>query len=733
MPAEAGRYTLEVPLDASQIGEDAKAQELRVLARGRDGLLSSETVKVKPGHIAAVELSFKESPGPLQLLVGPASTSAAELENFQTLGVEVPGGRWSGKAKLTLDPLPLSLYYWEWWLRWCRRFTISGRLICANGDPVPGATVCAYDIDWWFWWTSRELLGCATTDGEGVFSLSFTRCCGLLPWWWWRERVWQIDPGLLARVGAVLERDPRLTLGRAANQPSLGVFNEILAPSGLDTQGTLKPSDTGRLEELRGALLSKLPDAPELEALHVWPWWPWWPWLDCSANVVFSATQVCGEGTGASVILDEGFAQARWDIPEALSVTLTANELACCATPPCREGPCPEGECVFVSDICNTPIDEVSGNVGAPAGPLPGLLNPGAVIPGSAAWAGDRPLAGTTEVQYGNVMTNVDYYEIEYRSVGGSPSSWSPLPLLATPLFVRRYMEGPVWTATNVPFAFANISGHAVVESREHFEARVGWNPLRQFWVSNVDLLAEINSTMLPGGDGTYWFRVVGWQIDASNNLYNRRVLPTCDTETENGWVLTFDNQAIATTPYPEGCGTGFVTGCVDEPVTRILDVLVNGKSVEACAVVEEVEGTLDVDFIVEAPAGWLGYYTLAITWGDSHEQILVPTPPGGTLTVTAGDCQGPTYGQALGQGCAAPVWRGGQMRLSIPLSEVFVGGPCCYQLQLEAWTRHVIGCSGEPYRNVSEFTVGWGVCAPKVEPLAEAVRAPIAVVDAER
>ena len=54
-----------------------------------------------------------------------------------------------------LPAIRITPYYWFWWLRWCRTFTIHGRVLCADGSPVPGAVVCAYDVDAWWWWWSR--------------------------------------------------------------------------------------------------------------------------------------------------------------------------------------------------------------------------------------------------------------------------------------------------------------------------------------------------------------------------------------------------------------------------------------------------------------------------------------------------------------------------------------------------------------------------------------------------
>jgi hypothetical protein len=729
MPGRDAKFTLKVPLDASQVGKEAEAQKLQVVARARDGSLTSKTVQAEGGSRASVTLSFREAPGPLQLLVGPASAAESDLVHAQTISVDVRSQQWSKTSEITIEPIVISSYYWYWWLVWCREYVIRGRLLCADGSPVPGARVCAYDVDWWFWWTSTELVGCATTGANGEFEIAFRRCCGLWPWWWWENRVWQIDPDLVARVSAVLERDPRLALGRAKNQPSLAVFSEILAPLGVQTGGTLQASDVGRLEQIRETVLAKLPASSELEALDVWPWAPWRPWWDCEPNINFSATQNC---KGEALVLDEGFAQTRWNISDPLEVVLTANDQACCVQPACIEGPCLE-DCVVVAEICQIVVDEIGGNAGTPATPLIGLAYPDAVTPGSCAWAGDRPFAGTVRVECANQIVGFDYFEFEYYSTTGSPATWSPLPVAATPTIVREYWDTLTGKFPEVAFPFESISGHYVVESQEHYEQNPanGWDGAHDYWIGEP-LLVVIDSTKFPGGDGTYWFRVVGWKIE-NGELVKRQVLTLCGTETDNGWVLTFNNPNVLVSPYPDA---------------EILEVLVDGEVVKPCDVVPESGGQLEVVFKAYDPEGWLGGYTLEATYGSDGSVDLLAQASSQLAAIPA-DCVGPEYGRALlepaspgvpcvpliatGTVCAtAPTWHGGTMRLTIDLAEAFPE-PCCYQLNLHVWTRHILDCDQEPapYENWQWYTIGYGVCPPPLRPVQAAE--PERPVDAAR
>ncbi|HYU83876.1 MAG TPA: carboxypeptidase-like regulatory domain-containing protein, partial [Kribbellaceae bacterium] len=205
-------YVLEVPLDTTAIGE-GDAQELRVVAVGKRGTAAMETVTVRAGGQQSVALSFSEHPGAVRVLVGPASATAEELSTSQTIAVDVPSRVWAG-PKAVIDPVRISPYFWWWWPWWCREYVVRGRVVCADGSPVPGAQVCAYDVDWLWWWSSTEQVGCDTTDINGAFEIRFRWCCGRWPWWWWKYRAWKFDPILVDKIKPVLERDPRIELGR---------------------------------------------------------------------------------------------------------------------------------------------------------------------------------------------------------------------------------------------------------------------------------------------------------------------------------------------------------------------------------------------------------------------------------------------------------------------------------------------------------------------------------------
>ena len=209
------------------------------------GPLLAKSVKLKADGTGAARFSFARKPAALQILIGPERAEDAKLAASQTITTSVAASAWADKRQHAVEPLRVSPYYWAWWLRWCREFTIRGRVVCPDGQPVPGAEVCAYDVDWWWWWWTKQEVGCAVTDINGSFDITFRWCCGLWPWWWWRYRIWEFQPELAQAIVPVLQRDPRIRLGRAENVPSLDVFEPLLARAGVNTAQSLASVPAG--------------------------------------------------------------------------------------------------------------------------------------------------------------------------------------------------------------------------------------------------------------------------------------------------------------------------------------------------------------------------------------------------------------------------------------------------------------------------------------------------------
>lgn len=711
-------FRLHVPLDASGIEGFEPQQTPKVVAQARDGSFCSTTVKFNKSGKAEAVLDFAKNPGSLRVAIGPADATDEEMLGLQTLGLDVSARSWADQPVLKLPVVKITPYYWYWWLRWCRVFTIRGQVLCPDGSPVPGAKVCASDVDYWWWWCSHQEVGCATTDATGAFEITFKWCCGWWPWWWWRLRHWAIEPVLAARIMPALQTKLGLpNLQPPTPKPNLIAIDQILAEDGVLTRQPPDTVDPATLDGLRARLLPRLPVISALAPLHIWPWWPWHPWWDCTPDIIFKVTQNCrGQ---EEVILEETCFDTRWDIPTLLDVTLVADENACCISQCIDPADCPAGDCLVITHACSDLLNTIGGNPGALGAPA------GYRSPGVAQIYGDRPYAGRVSIRgvFGD-LADVDYYEFEWSDDGGL--NWNTMPPAAAGNFTRHYWGpeiggGPV-DFHPVLFEFLPKDGQRVVESRQHFEANndpLSWGVTR-FWASNTDLLMNW-LTANNFADGTYHLRVKSW-TEAGVNLTNPRILPLCDTNQDNGLVLTIDNRLVGlaaghpTTPdHP--CGSGTVHTCTTEPDTDFISVSIihpdfSSEPVGACANVGISPGDiLRVDFMAHDPDGHLAYYTLGATYGENLINQLLGLPgavltalPGGPVPPAAQ--VGPTYKNArTTQGAAAPTWHGGAIRLEVPADQAFPV-TCCYQLELRAYKRTIVNCNyNYVHRNLSELS----------------------------
>ncbi|MGH9383440.1 MAG: carboxypeptidase-like regulatory domain-containing protein [Vicinamibacterales bacterium] len=712
-----------VPLDASGIAEFDPKYPVKVVVAAGGKPVASETVSLDKKGQGKASVNVDGDARGLSVAVGPADATDDEILGLQTLAVDIPLRRFRGKDEI-VTPIRITPYYWFWWLRWCRTFTIRGRVLCPDGSPVPGAVVCAYDVDAWWWWWSKQLVGCATTDVAGAFSMTFRWCCGWWPWWWWRLRRWYVEPTLAKHILGALQREPRFPrIPLPDPPPDLSFFEALInepsvlraatasAPAGRAAVGRRVAAaavDPSRLDALRERLVGILPTIPALQLVRLWPWWPWHPWWDCNPDIVFRATQFCG---GVEhVIVNEGWLQAHWNIPQAYEVTLTATDDACCVG---REG-CLEGECLALAKVCSVDADEVGGNPGADPAPV------GYAFPNVVAHGGDAPFAEVVDIRgTAQCLTNVDYYEIEFTADSGV--TWSVVPPAGLGTFKREYWDFVLGTDVDVWFnATIPIDGHHVYETLEHYEAThtpADWGATKVWLATNFDMVFPwVTSPTF--ADGVYGLRVIGYD-EAGGVLSNRRELPVCDSSTTAEIVVMVDNQSTYAAPGPPGnpCGPGTTHTCTDEPMTDIIDARIvhlvgPPTTVGPCGNVNLKAGDiLEVDFVAYDAQGHLASYSLLATYGENEASDLIGLGgslaplPGGAPPVPAASQVGPDYAAArtLPQTAAAPTWTGGAIRLSISAAVAFPLS-CCYQLELRAYKRTIVNChANNAHRNLSE------------------------------
>jgi hypothetical protein len=715
-------HFLEVPLDASQVKEFKPDQALRVVAYSNGAVSSQEVVRLDSDGKGAARLGFEKNPGAITVAVGPESSSAAELQQLQTVTFDVSAAAWNERSSVEASPVIISNYWWWWWRDWCRSYKITGRVVCADGvTPMAGAKVCAFDVNWWWWWISEDQVGCATTAADGSFEIDFTRCCGWWPWRWWETRNWILEPLLVDTIHAALAGTD-IRLPRATPKPSLNAFSQIFksgssnpraSMDALSAVSTSKTIDTSMLEPLRKELMAVLP--PQFP-YRIWPWYPWWPWLDCGANIIFQVTQDCVGTT--NLVVDETVFDARWDISNSLNVTLTANTDACCLV--VGNGG-PAEDCITPEEICNVNVGDIGGNYGSS---VTDAAHIGIAGPGTS----DQPFAETVDF-YGSSLTNstIDYYEIQYSTTGAA-GSYVPVPWQAIGTIQRNALSNVTSLWVPVSFSYQTMSdtsavSHFVLESTHHFKAN---NP----WVAGFDLTESLLAalqTLNIFESGPCYVQLAGFTDPGNTGTLTpmdfgkeKNIIPTClrrDREPAPSayWVAYLDNRApLPTDPTTQPCGGLHI--CTDQPLSDLYNMYILHADMtttpfSSCgSICITPTDKLVVEYTAYDPEGFLDHYTLQSLYGtDGYVDLLslgsTPIPASGGSEPAAAQV-GPTYAMALSQHAVSPVWDGGSMQLTVLASDAFPQLPCAYQIQLDVYKRTIVGCDtyywNESYQSFS-------------------------------
>lgn len=731
---ELQRYRIRGRLDLTQIAELDASVPLRVAAVRNHQILESQVIPLNrddKAKVADFDLTFA-LPGRrcgVQFIVSRGDIPPADILGLEGVTQRIAATQWQVQDKQgrESDRLPLVAdlgqlvipeRIYRYWFIFCRRYVIRGRVVCRRwrynstlqqwvfvDEPVPGATVEAHDVDCWWWWCFKDLISTAVTGPDGTFEMSFSWCCRS---WFPFRAPWIVDPDLLARIRKLLA-EARSPLGPLPPNPPvdpaqfqdylvnvLGAANTEAATAALRA-GFPTPEAAPGLQTSAASLKALLPQAPDLEALHVWPWWNR---RDCAPDITFRATQLCnGE---VRVIYEESTSQTRWNSSSPLEVTLEANDAACCLPTP-DDSPC--GDCLVIKRVgCGDPGGILIDDIGTSAGPpdLRGYAYPNTL---------DRPFGGTLPVlgDFGeDAHPILDFYRVEYRKEGMPAGTWfdaGSVPTLLRPIS-RRYWD---WTAVafspNVQFGPTEVAGQQVYKTRYKYERDNPGLPGGDWIWTNRDRLFIVDSEQLPEGDGLYTFRVVGYRQAPDGSLVDERVMPLCGTIDQTSGVpatlmLRIDNRSLDRVSTPESpCGPGTVTICTSEPHCDFVSVVKNEGSsaadvINACdfATISDSD-TVTIHFKVTTPAtatdAHLQQYQLTAHYAESAVFNVLTA---GTLAGDPTPEYGPTYAQALAQGAVRPFWSGGSFKVTLPGSAF--PQSCAYQFRLRTWKRTSNGCT---------------------------------------
>src|SRR5271166_5865342 len=754
-------------LDLSRISKDDFSKDLGLrVAVVREGKILGST-DLKPPADSAKRISFSVDYNPVFnpgvrwpcgviILVGPQVSDqeflavdtlryvvdfASAIHSATKKGVGAAVAAEAAETNIGVLAVTPELYLC--WIYCCPEHTIRGRLVCRQwsydraiqrwlfcDSPVPGATVYIYDVRCFFWWCWRRLIGTATTDVFGNFTFKFRWCC--FRWLPWLDPVWLFNQDLYRRISELF------TLAKPPVPPGPGpdpsIFQALLAKATSSRNSSRAlPSNVSAASAAsnslsREALLSVLPASAELEALHVWPWWPW---DDCGPNIVFEATQICKDRR--EVVYWESNANARWDIGTSTSVTLVANDNACCL-PACHEPSCPD--CLVFTHVCGElgiAAGDISSDTSVPALPL--LSYADTASKGDLAFTQDLFING-------DLGAGIDYYKVQYKysnDVGVTWTSWTDLPVPAFEGFTIGYWDPGLLTTVYPPSAFFPVlkDGHTVIISRDHYASvhSVPTSGGAVLW-TDYDTLFRFDTLATGINDGLYELQLVGYTADTTDtHLTNERVVPLCGTENPATLYLQVDNRhsihpaPTPTHPYnnnPPLCPSAYSSNhiCTLEPECYFRQICQNegqpgAVCFGACDIITLKDtDTLTIHFTVSCPNNvddaHLGGYTLEAIYGYSDVLTI------GTAAASAPPCPstvldpvgmfeadpplasvqvGPTYADAITQGATRPLWTGGDYKVT--LNGCDFPESCSYLFQLCAWKRTTNGCTTSACQNL--------------------------------
>lgn len=745
-------FKLSGIIDLKDVKHIDPSQIFKVAVKRYCRVIQSVVVKLAEDD-KVVKWSLEFDPG-TDKPVGVTVTVGPDIPDDRFISTEfrsvlVPAKAFKGKqakAKLVVTD---RLY--RRWLGFCKTYTIRGRVVCRKlrwdrieqqlvpcEAPVRGALVTAYDVDRLWWWCRADTVGSDHTDLNGNFEIKFRWCC----WGWgpWYLKNWRLDSSVVQRIKEMFKlATPVIPLPPPAPELDLGVFETIV--SEMDAVGSVLPvAETSftsfqRFTDLGFHIAGRLPAAPDLRELRIWPWWPH---LDCKPDIIFKVTQDCGEGD--VVVYEDDCSDARWNIPTDLSgVTLIANANACCA--PCCTQP-PDDDCLEFQGVgCdNYPITQIEQDA---TSNLVGYGRPGTE---------DRPFGRTIRILgvFGNDST-VDFYKLQFRRYLPDTDTWTlwdDIDKEHLTAFNRlHWRETPPPLTRRQKVEAELVDGQWVLKTtrrfrEEHADIDGDVDPFRDDWLTlwataRIHTNAAgntIETWLIP--DGLNELRVIGYDYNAAaDTLVNQRVMPVCSSSGEPvnpaahaTMRLRIDNRDATSMPgtvhintqepesdYPNICAVVKNEGMADE------------ECVSTCGVLRVENGdSITVHFQASDQDGHLERYTLNAHWAESDVFSLLGV---GTKGADPDELFGPKYADTFlgGQGTHRsddldpsepehdrPFWFGGHFKVTVTVGDPVPGTShhvfetcCAYLLRLKVWKRTTDGCTSSQHfhRNWSEFS----------------------------
>ena len=698
-------------------------------------VIKSKVLRLDSGQAELeYELTFHHEhnkPIGVRVVVAPSDVPDEQLRSIEHYQRWVPARSFKeGVARIDVI-VPDRLYLC--WLVCCRTYTLRGRMVCRRSvwdrrerrfvicdAPVRGAKVTAFDVDSFWWWCRTDDVGSDFTDINGNFEIKFKWCCWL--WRPWLLKNWRLDNDLVNRIRDLLKKVPlTIPIPHPDPEPDFTIFERMVAGTNVTLSRTaaMEAVDVeggGNFVKMGEELVKRLPDAPDLKALHIWPWWPF---FDCKPDIIFKATQDCGNGE--ETIYQETCFQTRWDINTVISgVTLVANEKACCG-PFCCQDPSDEDCLIFHGVGCGGyPIEQIEQD---PAKPLVGYARPGTQ---------DRPFGGSIRLRgvFGDA-SEVDFYKLQSRRISPAPTAWTDVPPDQIGSFNRGHWLGVFPWIQNELVSLQDVGGEKVLKTINRYREEnpavdTNVDPSHSDWLAYwVTATGIINGFPLLS-DGVYELRVVGYKYnETTKELFDQQIMALCppvgndvDPAKHTTLHLRLDNRVSSSDPgsihlnttepdcdFPDICAVVKNEGKPDE------------ECVNPCGFLRVKAGdTLTIHFKATDSDGHMEAYSMTSHWGESNVFNVLGV---GSLGPDPDQLFGPNYSstfagsQALYRGGLPlanpehdrPFWFGGNFKVKVkvddivPATEHKVFETCCaYLLRLRVWKRTTNGCTGSYY-----------------------------------